>query len=432
MAKWLRDNRLSILIFLILLAGFLVRIFFVDKVVVGDLMSYGEWGQRLIQSGPKNLYFGEGWYYSVPNYPPVAVWTFAGMFWLNEHRYVLAQLHNVIRFPPSAFIVYFYKWGYILLLKLPSIIADLGLSLIIYKLIFSLTKSTGKSIAGMVLFLFNPIIIFISGAWGQTDSIVAILATISFLFLLKKNFIFSIPFLFLSLYFKLSWAVFGPFYLFFLYLQKPKIRELLLGTAIAFSLFIVTTLPFAQGNVFTYGWKLFRERYPLPIGIDGKASISAFNFQTIFFRLDIDYSHEKLIGISSGTWGLIFYGAVNLIAMINLKKQKNKLLGMLTGLFVIGMGSFLFMATMLERYFFPAFAPMIILMFSRPKILLWGILINIILAANILYSFYRRGSDELARPFTNWNFLLIRILSVVQVINFTFITSNLVETHRSG
>src|SRR5512141_127781 len=111
MANWLKKHKLNISIFFILLAGLLIRTYFVNKVVVGDLLNYVEWGHRFAETGGKNFYFSEGWYYSVPVYPPVSILTFAAMDVLNQHRYVLAQLHNVIKFPPAVFIVYFYEWG---------------------------------------------------------------------------------------------------------------------------------------------------------------------------------------------------------------------------------------------------------------------------------------------------------------------------------
>ena len=40
---------------------------------------------------------------------------------------------------------------------------------------------------------------------------------------------------------------------------------------------------------------------------------------------------------------------------------------------------------------------------------------NLVFALNILWSFYRRGSDEIDHPFTGNNFLLIRVLSIVNV-----------------
>ncbi|HKB88333.1 MAG TPA: hypothetical protein VKC53_01650 [Patescibacteria group bacterium] len=425
MGSWIKKNRLNILIFILLLAGFFIRTYFIDKVVVGDLMNYSEWGERLATTGPKNFYFSEGWYYSVPVYPPVSMWMFAGLNILNQHRYVLAQVHNLIRLPPSSFIIYFYKWGNILLIKLPSILCDLGLSLIVYKLIFKLTKNVKKSLAGLCFFLFNPITIFISGAWGQTDSIVGILGLLSFLTLLDGNLILSMPILFLSIYFKPSWAILGPFYLFTMYKIKPKFRQILFGSLITLLLFIVTTAPFASGNVFTYGLKLYKDRYPIPIGFDGKASISAFNFQTIFWRMDIDFSSQKLLGVTSGHWGMFFFIILNFVAMLSFSKAKNKLLSMLSGIFMIAMGSFLFMPTMLERYFFPAFAPMVILAFSKPRLLISLVIINLILIANITYSFYRRGSDELYHFFIDNNYLLMRAVSVIQVLLFVTFTRRL-------
>lgn len=421
MGRWLKKNEFNVLILLLLVLGFFTRTYFVDKVIVGDLMNYAEWGTRLTERGPRGFYFSEGWYYSIPVYPPVALWTFAGLHWLNEQRFLLPELHNITRFPPAAFIIYFYKWGNILLLKLPTILADLGLSLIIYKLILSLTGNKKSGILGMLFYLFNPITIFVSGAWGQTDSVVAVLGLISFLLLLKGNAAASIPIMFLGLYFKPSWAIFGPFYLYLLYYFRPKLSSVVLGAFFAIFIFVLTTQPFSEGSVLQYGWKLFRERYPLPIGIDGKASISAFNFQTIFFRLDIDYAREKLLAISAGTWGLVFYVLFNIFAFVNFDRQKNRLFGLVSGLFAIGMGSFLFMATMLERYFFPAFAPMLVLAFARPKILWAVVLSSFILAANIVYSFYRRGSDEIYHFFIDNNFLLIRLASALQVAIYFFI-----------
>ncbi len=378
-------------------------------------MNYAEWGERLVKNGPKNYYFSEGWYYSIPVYPPVSILTFGGLYQLNEKRYILAQVHNLIRFPPSSFIIYFYKWGYILLLKLPGILADLALSAVVYKLIFKLSKNKKMAVSGMIFYLFNPISIFLSGAWGQTDSVVAFLGIVSFLLLLKKNAAASIPLLFLSLYFKPSWAIFAPFYLFSMFLLRPKFWSVFFGIFGAFLLFWITTQPFSDGSAISYGIKLFRERYQVPVGIEGKASVSAFNFQTIFLRLDIDFAREKIFGIAGGILGFLIFFILNIFAFINFKKIKNKTFGMMSALFTIGMGNFLFSPTMLERYFFPAFAPMIILAFTRPKIIVSAALVNVILFANIIYSFYRRGSDEIYHFFIDNNFFVIRALSFIQI-----------------
>ena len=279
------------LIFLtILVIGFLIRVYFVNKVIVGDIFNYQEWGQKLIENGPKDYYFSRDWYYSPPVYPPVAILSYGLSYYLFEQKYLVAQLHNLIHFPPSAFIVYFYKFGYILLLKLPSILADLVLSILIYKLIFKLTNDSKKSLFGFLFYLFNPISVFLSGAWGQSDSLIALVGLGAFLLVLNKSLIISLPLMFLGTYFKPSWLILLPFYFYVIYLVKPKISHIITGSVLAILVFILTTMPFSDKNVFSYGWELFTKRYPLPIGSSVKASTSAFNFQTIFYKLDIDYA----------------------------------------------------------------------------------------------------------------------------------------------
>jgi len=221
MKNFLKKYKVSILLVVLLFVGFAIRIFFVEKVVVGDLLVYTEWGESLMKNGPKDFYFRQGWLLSHPVYPPLSQLIFGAAYWLFDHKYFLAELHNLVKFPPAVFIVYFYKYGHILLLKLLSIISDLALSVIIYKLILKLSRNKKKAVFGLMFFLFNPITVFISGAWGQTDSVVALLGILSFLFLYRGNAFLSMLLLFLSLYFKPSWVIFGPFYLFLL-LKKSR------------------------------------------------------------------------------------------------------------------------------------------------------------------------------------------------------------------
>jgi len=422
-----KKYRKTILLLVLLLVGFLIRIYFVEKVVKGDILAYLEWGQKLVQLGFKDYYSRGGWYFTPPVYPPFAQLVFGGLYWLYDHKYVLAQLHNIIRFPPAAFIIYFYKYGDLLIMKLPGILSDLGLSLVVYKIILSLTKNVKKAFLGLSLFLFNPVTIFISGVWGQTDSFVALLGMLSFLALNSGRVMISIPLLFLSLYFKPSLGVFIPFYFYLLYTTKPKFSSILKGVAISLVLFLAITLPFANGNFIGFADFYIKHRLQLPLGI--MASNSAFNFQTIFFKIDRDFGSAKLFGVTSNTIGATFYILVNIITLYFVGKQKNKTMGLVVGFFMIGMGSFLFMSAMLERYFFPAFAPLVILMVVRPKLLFSLIVMNLILFANLVFAFYRRGSDEIDHPFTNNNFLLIRVLSTIQVSIYLF-ASKMLQSKR--
>jgi Gpi18-like mannosyltransferase len=406
---------------LILIAGFVARIVLVNKVIVGDELTFFEWGQKFWEWGPAGYYFGNHtWFYSYPNYPPVIMWIFAGLSWLFQHRYWLAQMHNIVRFPPAFFIVYFYKYGELLLYKLLPILSDLGLGVIIYKLVVKLTGKKPRALMAAAFFVLNPLTVFLSGAWGQIDSLVALLGMSAFLLMVNKKIAWSMIFFFLAMYIKPTWGLLVPFYLYLLYLQKPVLKKLITGVLIVLSLLAVVSLPFADGNLIKFTQKIWYDRYFVPIKYSGRASSSAFDFMTIFLKIDRDPYNAKVLGIiPADLLGLIFYIILNILACKFLKKSKDKLWGTLVGIFIVGTGGFLFMSNMLERYFFAGFVPMIIVMFVDIKTFFYGLIINLIFMANLLWSFYRRGSDEIDHPFTNNNFLLIKILSVIVVAAFS-------------
>jgi len=420
-------RRRTIFLLLLLVLGFLVRVFFVPYWVKinGDLLLYADWGEKFWQYGPRSFYFYKQWYYAPPNYPPLISLIYGGAFWLFEHKYVLAQIHNAIKAVPAAFIIYFYEHGYLLLLKLPAILADLGLAFVIYRLLLNFTKDRKKAMAGTCFYLFNPVTIFLSGVWGQTDSLIALLALLSFILLVAKKTAFSIPLYFISLYIKPNWVFFIPFYLFLLFIQRPKIRGILLGGLLTLFVFIITTWPFAGSDLFGFTLWLLKNRIIATATVVDKVSISAFNFYTTIFTIDKSPGTSPILGIPAKILGLILFSFINLAVFSYVLKQKNRLLATLIGLFTIGLGNFLFLTGMLERYFFPAFAPMVVIIFARPKAFIWGVLINVVVFANLVFAFFRRSTDEIANLFTNNNFLLIKALSAINVASFLLFLKNL-------
>ncbi len=411
---------------LLLTLGFLLRVVFAHLNQSGDLFVFLEWGRKFWEYGGKNYYFGSEnvWKYAPPNYPPLSMLLFGGLDWLFQHKYVLAHLHNLIRIPPAAFIVYFYKYGDIFLIKLPSILADLGIGLIIYRLVGNLGGGKKKALIGAGLYLLNPISIFISSIWGQTDSLVAFFGLLAFVFLYYKKAHLSIPLLFVSLYLKPSWATLIPFYLFALYIYRPKLKQILMGGVISLVIFLLATVPFADRNPFAYATHLTTERLWYGAKGTGRASVSAFNFHSLFFKIDRDYRNVRLAGIKSDTWGLIFYLALNFLAFKYFSKNK-KLFGLISSIFIISTGSFLFLTNMLERYFYPALPSMVVMMVISPRVTLEIAISNLLLFANLIWSFYRRRFDEIDHPFTNNNFLLIRLLSLLNLLIFFRVLKNL-------
>lgn len=417
----------EILIALILLLGFLIRYYFAPQFVTesGDIRLYAEWGEKLVKYNAANFYEYPVWFYAPPNYPPLLSLIYGTAFWLFERRYVIAQLHNLIKIPPAIFIKFFYTHGYFVLLKLPGILADLGVSLLIYKFILEISKKTKMALLGLLFYLLNPVSIFLSSIWGQTDSLIALLGLISFYTLYKGKIVLSLPLLFTSLYIKPNWGVFIPLYIFLLFAVKPKLKQLIIGGLISLLIFILTTSIFSR-NIFDFTQWLFTQRILPTAVVAHKASISAFNLYTIFLRMDFHPDNLLLLGaIPLNIFGYASFFLVNIIVFLTLSRRKIRLESITLSLFVVGFGAYLFLTNMLERYFFAAFTPLIILIFSKPKLFIYGVLINIAVFANVFYAFFRRSKADLAELFASLNFLPVRLFSAINVISwFLLIRSN--------
>lgn len=419
----------KITIALLIILGLAIRIWLVPKFVVGDFLSYMDWGKGVWDYGIRNLYFGKiAWEHSGPNYPPLSVLLFAALDWLWQHKYVLAQMHNVIKIPPSFFIIYFYKYGNLLLFKLPVILADLGISIIIYKLVLKLTKSANKAILGMTLYFLNPITIFVSGAWGQTDSLVALFGIISFLLLLRKKIPLAVLTFFIGVNFKPSWGIFFPFFIYLIFLAKPKIKDIAISAGLVIVSYFLIYWPFAGDNIFSFSRDLLFGRLILPTGVGGKASNSAFDFYTIFLKIDRDFYDARILGILPAYWvGYISLIATNYFAYTLTKSKKDMYVRVFSGLVIIGLGYFFFGVNMLERYFFMALIPLIILAVYNMRSLIESVVLCLLFFANIIWSFFRRGSDEVDHLFTDYGFALIKVISLVEIFIYLRLSKRLLD-----
>ncbi len=408
--KRVGETTLRLLFCGIILLGLVARIYFVPLGRRGDIKDYAEWGAKFWEYGPRNFYFDDSKLFTTaPNYPPLGTLVFAGSYWLYDHRYFLAQLHNLIKIPPAFFIVYFYEQGYYLLLKLPSILADLGVGVIIYKVVRDLTKSRVKGLVGMGAYALNPVSVFLSGVWGQTDGLVAFWGLLAFILLAKNKIFYSLIAFWVGIFLKPSWMVLAPLFLFTLIVKRPAWWRVASGMAVSAGIFFLSLYPFASGRVIDFTRRFLTEKFSFAAAGAARASNSAFNFNTIFQQIDRD--PPNIIG--PAIFAMIYLGTFWFLV-----KRKASMTAMVASIFMVGLGGFLFYQSMLERYFFPAFAGMMILLVTERNILGRMILINLTLFANMIWSFYRRGSDELDHLFTNYNFFLIRALSAVNVIGY--------------
>src|SRR3989344_7181185 len=130
-------------VLLIFLAAFLLRCLLLLTAHHGDLNNNISWGQIFLQQG-KWFYdnpLGRVWPYSAPNQPPLTILMFGAVMWLFQTIDSGARLFNdKFSFFPSTFIWFWEARGKDVLVKLPSVFADLGIAYLIYKYFIKLNK----------------------------------------------------------------------------------------------------------------------------------------------------------------------------------------------------------------------------------------------------------------------------------------------------
>lgn len=159
----------------ILISAFFVRAL-LSILIYGhptDISCFMAWSNALANDGLKSFYTSG----MFADYPP-------------GYMYVLWLTGSIAK----ALRLTYGSAGYVLLTKMPAILADLGAAYLLYRLAAkpraSLEKAAGNGVLPLVLaavVAFNPLFAFISGGWGQIDQVLTLLLlAVIFLFLNKK------------------------------------------------------------------------------------------------------------------------------------------------------------------------------------------------------------------------------------------------------
>jgi dolichyl-phosphate-mannose-protein mannosyltransferase len=143
------------------IASFVFRLFLAiaDHGHPIDMGTFSAWAMRTVQVGLDHFYDGDVF----ADYPPGYIYVL----------YAIGLTEKLLGIDPSG-------GGMRLLVKLPAIIADMASAYLIFRF-GRKTAGTNTAMALALLFLFNPAVWVDSAAWGQVDSIYALLLIASLL-----------------------------------------------------------------------------------------------------------------------------------------------------------------------------------------------------------------------------------------------------------
>lgn len=357
MINSLYNQVMRLRIFFLVAVALVFRLLLIPVAHHGDLNNNISWGQELLSRGVVGFYGSSdasGWPYSAPNQPPLYIILFAGVVWLFEAiKSSIWFLNNLVGIFPSSIVWLWEGQGMDIMVKLPGIIADLGIGLVIYRYITKVKKSERLAIALLTLWLFNPITWYNSAIWGQTDSIVNFLGLIAVFALLKRRIVVFTALFTVAFLFKGSLGIFIPLLFVLLIKQKHSLCKWGKAVIVAFLITFVSSIWFHPRVDFPL-WLIDLYKTRILPGEIGYLTANAFNFWWLVDSGQI-LDSTWYFGLSARVWGL----TIALTGMLGIgywfSKGKTNAKRFFLSLVVTSLLAFLFMTRIHERYLYPFF-----------------------------------------------------------------------------
>ncbi|WP_407311338.1 hypothetical protein [Desulfosporosinus sp. SB140] len=234
------------------------------------------------------------------------------------------------------------------LLKFPSILADMGTALLLSKLARKYL-SPGLSILVAAFYIFNPAVFVNSTIWGQVDSFFTLIVIAGIVLLAEQKLTYSSIFFTAAVLMKPQGIIFLPI-LFFELVKRRTFKDTVKVLIVSAATATLLILPFSSDLNVLWIVKLFTST----LGEYPYASVNAFNF---FYLLGANYTKDAsaFLLVSYHIWGTIFIVLTTLLAWFVFARGKGKDFVPATALILIS-GVFIFSTRMHERYLFPAVA----------------------------------------------------------------------------
>lgn len=402
--------------FIIFLA-FLLRLVLAFGPYHPDLGNHLDWGAKFWEVGPGKFYEYQFWQVSWPNQPSGTIYLFALSQKISESILnAIWQLNVAFSFFPSFMVPFLQQKLPVVMVKLPSILADLGIAWVIYLIVKSWKSKETAKLASLV-FLFNPVSFYNSSIWGQTDSIINFLALLGLYFLLLKRPILGMSSFILSLYFKTSLIIFLPVFVIALIKEKYSFLKIIVAFIVPLGIIAIASLPFSQVahyNVFKW---LTSDLYLTRVfGRQGNMLTgNAFNFWAFLFGVDLSRTDlGTFLTLSLKQWGQLIFGLISIVLLAQ-AWCRFSWRNIIFALAMISFSAFLFLTNMHERYLYPIFPLVTILLVIYPKIILFYIVLSLIYIFN-LYHLWWVPAIPFLESFYSLNF--IRLLSLVNLVTF--------------
>ncbi len=359
-------------IYTVLMASFLVR--FLLSPIKGhpiDTGTFSAWWDAAASHGISSFYESV----SFCDYPPINVY----IFWIfgSTSKFLSISWNNP-----------FFPY----LLKMPQNVFDLLTTFLIYRAVKTDVDERWALISASV-YAFNPAIILNSSVWGQVDAIYTFFVLLSLVLLLREMPEFSFVSLTLSILLKPQAIALLPVVAFVAF-KRQKIR-LVISMALSLLLALIVALPFSQGDPVGFLYESYTSTY----GGYPYNSVNAYNLWAIMGLWKLD--SQMFLGLSLHAWGLAMFGALVLYVLFLLYWKTDDSTTVYS-VFLLFFGFFMLPTRIHERYLFPVFAILALIVRNKRTRWMYGILtvtyfINLVSVLGYAYlEAYQVPNDDLS------------------------------------
>jgi Gpi18-like mannosyltransferase len=251
---------------IMLMAAFVIRLL-LSLLFFGhptDIQCFMAWGNMVLNDGTSAFYTSGAF----ADYPPGYMYVCAGLAWVAR-VFGISYGTNAMAF----------------LFKLPATIAELFGAYFIYKIAKNNAASEKSALTLSGLFLFAPVLMYVSGAWGQIDSVLAFLLVLSIYLFQKDKRIAAGALYGLAILIKPQALMLGPLFAAIYIIDiidakqdwKKHLLQTVLAVLSAFAVLYVLALPF-EG---TQPWYWLAQKYASTASSYHYMSIEAFNLGSL-------------------------------------------------------------------------------------------------------------------------------------------------------
>ena len=306
-----------------------------------DMNCFSGWSDMIFNNGLSQFYLSEGFH----DYPPGYVYV----------MYVLGAIKSIFGLDGASWWV---------VLKLPSIIADLAMGYLAYKI----TTKTYSQKAGVIIsafIVFNPVVIFNSCIWGQVDSVLAIFCALAVYFAAEKRFTASFFAFGAAILIKPQAIFFAPVIVFGIIEEifinngfdaKKLIKTVLWALAAVAAVFVLF-MPFGTNPM--HGIEVILNQYIETVGQYNYMTINAFN---LYGAMGQNWTELSLVVSVIGY--LLMAAVVVFAGFLFFKKSGKEKYYLVSAILVFGI--YMLAPKMHERYAFPGIFMLIMLVGACP------------------------------------------------------------------